>query len=132
MQVDAVQTVNFQLHFLRKMLITPILYHRGGQHINQSTGRSPSLSWSITPILQWIAKIPRKNIFQSIFQKVHKKWKCSVLWHFVLVTLLPTGQSWVIKKFSNQSQSKTSWPPLLYQNHLFIGSCSLKNQLPLI
>ena len=33
---------------------------------------------------------------------------------FVLVTLLPTGRSRVIKKFSSRSQSKTSWPPLLY------------------
>ena len=32
------------------------------------------------------------------------------LWHFVLVTILPTGQSRVIKKFSSRSQSKTSWP----------------------
>jgi len=31
---------------------------------------------------------------------------------FVLVTLLPTGRSRVIKKFSSRSQSKTSWPPL--------------------
>jgi len=34
------------------------------------------------------------------------------LWHFVFVTLLPSGRSRVIKKFSNRSQSKTSWPPM--------------------
>ena len=34
------------------------------------------------------------------------------LWHFVLVTLLPTGRSRVSNKFSSRSQSKTSWPPL--------------------
>ena len=39
-----------------------------------------------------------------------------ILWHFVLVTLLPTSRSRVIKKFSSRSQSKTSWPPLPYIN----------------
>ena len=34
------------------------------------------------------------------------------LWHFVLVTLLPTGRSRVSNKFPSWSQSKTSWPPL--------------------
>jgi len=34
------------------------------------------------------------------------------LWNFVFVTLLPTGRSQVIKKFSSQSQLKTSWPPM--------------------
>jgi len=32
------------------------------------------------------------------------------------VTLLPTGRSRVIKKFSSRSQSKTSWPHLGYSN----------------
>jgi len=45
---------------------------------------------------------------------VHKNEKCSILWRFVLVTLLPTGWLWVIKKFSSQTQLKTSWSPLLY------------------
>jgi len=36
------------------------------------------------------------------------------LWHFVLVTLLPTGRSRINKKFSSRAQSKTSWPPLVY------------------
>jgi len=69
MQVDAVQTVNFQLHFLRKMLITPILYHRGGQHINQSTGRSPSLSWSIMPNFAMNCQDTKKEHFSINISK---------------------------------------------------------------
>ena len=36
------------------------------------------------------------------------------LWHFVLETFLSTGRSRVSEKFSSGSQSKTSWPPLVY------------------
>jgi len=40
------------------------------------------------------------------------------------VTLLPTGRSRVIKKFSSRSQSKTSWPPLCYidQSPVAVGN----------
>jgi len=34
------------------------------------------------------------------------------LCHSVFVTILPTGRSRVIKKFSSRSQSKTSWSPM--------------------
>jgi len=45
----------------------------------------------------------------------------SFLCYFVLVALLSTRRSRVIKKFSSLSQSKASWPPLLYSNtHLTI------------
>jgi len=37
---------------------------------------------------------------------------------FLLVTLLPTGRSRVIKKFSSRSQSMTSCPPLVYLNRI--------------
>ena len=53
-------------------------------------------------------KAKKKNIFQSIFQKVDENEKRCILWHFVLVTLLPTGQPRLTKKFSSRSQSKTS------------------------
>ena len=44
---------------------------------------------------------------------VHCICTCNTqIWHFVLVTLLPTGRSRVSKKFSSRSYSKTSWPPL--------------------
>jgi len=51
---------------------------------------------------------------------VQKNEKGCVLRHFVLVTLLPTGHSRVMKKFSSRSQSKTSWPPPLYKNHVLL------------
>jgi len=48
-----------------------------------STSWSPSVTWLIRLhlILHWIDKLPKKNIFQSIFQKVHKNypsigWSC--------------------------------------------------------
>jgi len=47
------------------------------------------------------------------------------LWHFVFVTLLPTGRSRVIKKFSSRSQSKTSWAPMkqtISQHQWYRGS----------
>jgi len=34
------------------------------------------------------------------------------LWHFVFATILPTGRSRIISKFSSRSQSKTSWPTM--------------------
>ena len=92
-------------------------YSRGGQHVDRdrpvdrwvSVGRS-----HLT--LRWIDKILKMNIFHSILQKVHKNEKRCILWHFLLVAILPTGRSRVIKKFSSRSQSKTSWPLLTYRN----------------
>ena len=62
-------------------------------------------------ILHWIDMIAKNNIFQSIYQKVHENEIRCILWYFALVTLLPTGRSRVIKKFSSRSQWKTNWPP---------------------
>jgi len=47
------------------------------------------------------------------------------LCHFVLATLLLTGRSQVVKKFSSQSQSWTSWPPLQCHINLIV-SCGLQ------
>jgi len=54
------------LFFLGDKLLT-IPYIRGGQQADRrvSVGRSHL-------ILHWIDTIPKKNTFQSIFQKVHK------------------------------------------------------------
>jgi len=46
---------------------------------------------------------------------VHCICTCNTqIWHFVVVTLLPTGRSRVSKKFSSRSKLKTSWPLLVY------------------
>jgi len=84
-------------------------------------------AWLLWPPLATpMYKVPEKNIYQSIFQKAKNKEKRCILWHFVLVALLPTGQSRVIKKFSGRPQSKTSWPPLAYTNQTcFIEFSSL-------
>jgi len=62
-------------------------------HRSRSTGRSPSLSCRSRLISHLIDKILERNIFHSIFQKVHKNQKGCILWHFVLVNSLPTGRS---------------------------------------
>jgi len=54
------------------------------------------------------------TFFIQYFRKLHKNEQRCILLLIVLVTLLPTGRSRVIKKFSSRSQSKTSWPPLSY------------------
>ena len=77
---------------------------------SRSTGRSPNVKWSIAPdfALNWHDTL---NEHFSI-----KKPLYCILWHFLLVSLLPTGRSRVIKKFSSRSHSKTSWPALHYTN----------------
>jgi len=61
------------------------------------------------------------QIWEKIFcipKNMHSRtpMRDTQLRHFVLVTLLPTGRSQVRRKFSSGSQSKTSWPPLVYWN----------------
>jgi len=72
------------------------------------TSRSPGLSWLIAPdfALNW--QDTQKEQFS-----ISIPFYC-ILWHFPIVTLLPTGRSRVTKKFSSRSQSKTSLPPLPY------------------
>jgi len=72
----------------------------------------------------WLGRLSRGNddlgvtdtlpsVCASSKATVHCICACDTqVWHFAFVTLLPTGRSWVIKKFSSWSQSKTSWPPM--------------------
>jgi len=78
-----------------------MVYSRGKQHVDRPVDRRVSVVQSRL-ILHWIDKIDKKNIFWWVFQKVHKNEKCCILWHFVLVTLLPTGRSRLMKKFSSR------------------------------
>ena len=80
------------------------LHCRGGQQVDRrvSAGRSRLiLIWIVTRL---------KRTFSINFP-----FYC-ILWHFLLVTWLPTGRSRVLRKFSGRSQSRTSWPPLPYSN----------------
>jgi len=70
-----------------------------------------------------------RTFFIQYFRKLHENEKRCILWHFVLVTLLPTGRSRVIKKFSRRSQSNTSWPPLAYSTETAINASRLIKNL---
>jgi len=61
---------------------------------------------------------------------VHETEKCCILRYsekrcILLVPLLPTGRSRVIKKFSSGFQSKTSWPSLQYSDY----ACNRKKHI---
>ena len=119
-----VVVVNVEVYFsvfetvLRECLTSLILYRYfcSGRWLFLSyvlgqgwpTSRSPSVSWSIAPdlALNW------QDTWKEHFS-INTPFYC-ILWHFLLVTLLPTatGRSRSIKKLSSRSQSMISWPPL--------------------
>ena len=101
-KMQTVDPTSFNIEVLPDSAV--MVCSRGKQHVDldRPVDRRVSVVRSRL-ILQWIDKIDKKNIFQSVFQKVHKNEKRCILWHFVLVTLLPTGRSRLIKIFSSRS-----------------------------
>jgi len=64
-------------------------------------------------------------------------WYSTLACDIVFVTLLPTGRSWVIKKFSSWSQLKTSWPPMKqtilgYTSHTYAIMHNKQSSIPAI
>ena len=64
-------------------------------------------------------------------------WYLTLACDIVFVTLLPTGRSRVIKKFSSWCPSKTSWPPmkqttLPYTTHTYAIQHNKQSSIPAI